>query len=689
MKKLICVMTVLAVATAQAETIYVDDDAPPGGDGLSWKTAFRFLQDGLANAIAGSEIRVAHGVYRPDQDEAGNVISGDRAATFQLLNNVSLVATDGAVEPPILSGDLLGDDGPHFLNNDDNSYHVVVGSGTNHTARLSGFIVTAGNANGASSLGWGGGMLNVGGSPTVVECTFLRNYAQITGAGMVNWEDSNTAVTNCSFIENSGRLGGGMNNTFSAPIITGCVFTLNEINATGGAAASMFNHDGDAIVADCFFTENTPHIGGAVFSRSGSDITFVGCVFANITGAKGGAMAIVSGLTTLIDCTFNENSSHNPFGGLGGGAIFNRGDTLIVRCTFTGNSTTTFGGAIANESNAEPIIVECKFSGNSADLHGGAIYNSHARPTLINCLFAANTAGLNGGAIYDQSNSSPQIVNSTLTGNVAGGNGGGLYTDFVGTVFSPVVVNSIVWDNTPDQIFDSGEPGTMVGHSDVEGGWSGLGSMNIALDPLFVDPDNGDYRLQAGSPCIDAGDNTAVPEDITTDLDGNPRFLEIPETPDTGNPPDGGPIVDMGAYESLGGGCLAVTSQEIVCHADGTMFTVNIEGLNACTGGTTQVTFTASGGAVGQELCFTALVNDGGFCCTTEICVTIPDCMPAAKPSDLDGDGIVGMVDFLALLEAWGSCSDCSTPQACPADFDGDCSVGILDLLILLGNWTA
>ncbi len=214
----------------------------------------------------------------------------------------------------------------------------------------------------------------------------------------------------------------------------------------------------------------------------------------------------------------------------------------------------------------------------------------------------------------------------------------------------------------------------------LTGNLGGIG--NIDADPLFVDPDNGDYRLQAGSPCIDAGDNTAVPEDLTTDLDGNPRFLEIPETPDTGNGTL--PIVDMGAYESLGGGCLAVTSQEIVCHADGTTFTVNIEGLNACTGGTTQVTFTASGGAVGEELCFTALVNDGGFCCSTEICVTIPDCTPATLPSDLDGDGIVGMVDFLALLAAWGSCSDCGT---CPADFDGDCSVGILDLLILLGNW--
>ncbi len=90
---------------------------------------------------------------------------------------------------------------------------------------------------------------------------------------------------------------------------------------------------------------------------------------------------------------------------------------------------------------------------------------------------------------------------------------------------------------------------------------------------------------------------------------------------------------------------------------------------------------------MGEELCFTALINDGGFCCSTEICVTIPDCAPVGLPSDLDGDGIVGIMDFLALLAAWGSCSDYGTPPACAADFDGDCSVGILDLLILLGNW--
>jgi len=251
----------------------------------------------------------------------------------------------------------------------------------------------------------------------------------------------------------------------------------------------------------------------------------------------------------------------------------------------------------------------------------------------------------------------------------------------------PTLTNCILWDNDPVPLGLSPIGGLntiTISYSDIEGGWAGAGTNNINADPLFVHPANGDYRLSPGAPCIDAGDNTVVPDDITTDLDGNPRFLQIPETPDTGNPPDGGPIVDMGAYESLGGGCLAVTSQEIVCHADGTTITVNVEGLNACTSGTTQVTFTSSGGAAGEELCFTALVNDSGFCCSTEICVTIPDCTPPALPSDLDGDGTVGMADFVDLLAAWGSCSDCVN---CPADFDGDCSVGILDLLILLGDW--
>jgi len=147
-------------------------------------------------------------------------------------------------------------------------------------------------------------------------------------------------------------------------------------------------------------------------------------------------------------------------------------------------------------------------------------------------------------------------------------------------------------------------------------------------------------------------------------------------------------ILDVSEAIGTSACCLTVTSQEIVCHADGSTFTVTVNGVEGCTGGASTYSFTATGGAVGEQLCFTLVINGerGGFCCSTEICVTIPDCTPVSSPSDLNGDGIVGILDYLGVIAAWGSCSDCGN---CQADLDGDCSVGIPDLLILLADWTA
>ncbi len=74
------------------------------------------------------------------------------------------------------------------------------------------------------------------------------------------------------------------------------------------------------------------------------------------------------------------------------------------------------------------------------------------------------------------------------------------------------------------------------------------------------------------------------------------------------------------------------------------------------------------------------LIRAGGYnggSGTGELTISCsPEC-----PADLDGDGSVGIVDFLSLLSAWG-------PNAGhPADLDGDGAVGIVDFLTLLAAW--
>jgi len=70
---------------------------------------------------------------------------------------------------------------------------------------------------------------------------------------------------------------------------------------------------------------------------------------------------------------------------------------------------------------------------------------------------------------------------------------------------------------------------------DVEPGW---GENNISGDPMFVNPAEGDYRPQPGSPCIDAGENSVCgPDD--TDLLGKPRIMYGGKSE----------TVDIGAYE--------------------------------------------------------------------------------------------------------------------------------------------
>jgi hypothetical protein len=153
---------------------------------------------------------------------------------------------------------------------------------------------------------------------------------------------------------------------------------------------------------------------------------------------------------------------------------------------------------------------------------------------LVNSIVVRNTApkGASVSVLNEyQDEYSPYatvtMTNCTIADNIAADGNGGLFTLAPLTTF--VMTNSILWNSgieVPDPIISE------ITYSCIRNDWAGTG--NIDSDPRFVSPENGDYRLQNGSPCIDNGDISVAPD---RDIEDNPR-------------PGGDGKVDMGAYES-------------------------------------------------------------------------------------------------------------------------------------------
>ncbi|MHC4745229.1 MAG: right-handed parallel beta-helix repeat-containing protein, partial [Planctomycetota bacterium] len=333
----VCILSIPCATTAK--TIYVDDDAAGANDGTSWADAYTYLQDALMFAGSGDEIRVAQGVYRPDDFVLSDRANMGRGESFQLINGVTLKGGYAGVGEPdgdgrdvelyetILSGDLNGND---VDGNDawglleepsrsENSYHVVTGSKVDQTAVLDGFIVTGGNAD--------------------------YVYSDVSGAGMYNFQGHPT-VTNCTFTKNSAYSGGG----------------------------GMFNRDASPTVADCTFAQNSAYRGGGMFNFDG-----------------GGAR--------LVDCTFTQNVVY-PMPdyecddlGHGGGVSNWDCNSTVINCTFTANSAVGLGGGMENDQ-ASPTLIKCTFSGNIAFYScngggaGGGMFNRDCSPIVTNCTFS-------------------------------------------------------------------------------------------------------------------------------------------------------------------------------------------------------------------------------------------------------------------------------------------------------------
>lgn len=475
-----------------ANVICVSASAPGANNGTDWFNAYNHLQSALAAATAGQEIWVAAGTYMPDGGfmttsgvfTQGNGVQSER---FMLKNDVGLYGGFAGTETQRIQRDPAA--------------NVTI---------LSGDLA---NNDGPDFANYG------------ENCWQVVNAIGISTTGPLD----GFTITGGSSI---GRGSGLVIQTSESAVVNNCIVIANQADAGAGA---VYLDRSDCVFTDCVFMDNrttTQHGGGVYADPNVNGVSFIRCDFIN-------------------NQTLAENS-------VGGGLYL-------------------WGGSHLPSVHCE--IIDCRFLGNSATFYGGGAYINGFNLTMTNCLFSGNNsvgpnarggglalyATLANGTTLDD----VRVTNCTFADNFATAIGGGIVTGR-----NPKLTNVIVWGNSaaadPQIRNDSaifGDPGADIKFCNIQGSngsggsWNaGLGfdaGNNIDADPQFIDADgpddiagteDDDLRIPSGSPCVDAGDNTAPGlAGLIVDLMGRPRFVDDPATPDTGTGTP--PMVDLGAHE--------------------------------------------------------------------------------------------------------------------------------------------
>ena len=500
---------------AQAtDTRFVRANAPAGGNGTSWATAFNSLATALTTAQGNPGIKkiwVAAGTYFPG------------STPFPMRNNLTIYGGFAGGETQLSQRNI--ELNPTILTGQ-NTVRIVNGGSVNATAVLDGLTLQGGYSTSGAAV--------QGGSGTFRFCRFIGNLAP-SGGGAYNAYEGSPTFLNCDFIDNTQAIGvyGG------AVTVIDCTFTGNEA-LRGGA---LYAYQGSLQFTDCTFTGNEAvSEAGAVYSYEGS-LQFTDCTFTgNEAGSQGGALYSNTGSLQVTNCTFTGNSA-----GDGGVAWTNSGPSIFKNCTFTNNVAqgSADSASVVRGGPSETFLVGCSLVGNLAAIEGPAVYTYGGTVNVVNSLIAGNSGGIftYQGSFF--------IHNSTIADNSAEG------VLFVANANSAqlVIRNSVIWGNAitfPPAVVET------LSYSCLPQPFPGPG--NVSSDPRFINREAGDWRVQYGSPTTDAGDTSALPADVF-DLDGDGNTVEpIPldlagrsrrdddsETADTGVGP--APVVDMGAFE--------------------------------------------------------------------------------------------------------------------------------------------
>ncbi len=583
--------------------IYVNAAATGNNNGQGWPNAFTSLKTALTAAQPGDTVWVAQGTYKPtpgtERDSSFRLKSKVRLYGGFAGNETALSQRDWAAHPTLLSGDIgaVGD-------STDNSFNILYLESPDSGTVVDGFVFRYGMAVPPSLSGslfsprqCGGALyvmafntfaypvirncrfernhaaihggavcVNGGGDGTVapqfLDCVFEGNSAGVNGGGIYrrggSWVDRIPDFGNCTFRGNrAAERGGGLyfNDSERSDTlhVTGCRFVQNTAAMTGGGANFNLGRLAGSLLAirNSRFEENSIH----AYAITNSSLMYVRKVIVDSVFFYNNTASILNDVVygdLVIDkCVFSKNNSFQVINTAG------YDDALIKNCLFYQNNNQQCINSVSKISLlrntfTEPFVYSClsintlytiPIHNNFFYIENGILlYNVNVNIELTNNLIIGKRLVVGDGF--------PSLIafkNNILVRK-------GVFSDFIERYNNPLKISfsNCLLDTS---FYCDSLPAVTCGPGNLFG-----------LDPLFVNPDSGDYRLQPCSPLIDAGNNDYV-TDLPTDLAGAPRIQ--------------GGTVDIGAYEAPALALAAAPDAKAACEgfANGA---IEAALLNAC-----------------------------------------------------------------------------------------------------------
>lgn len=349
-----------------------------------------------------------------------------------------------------------------------------------------------------------GGGIYVTGGISKLSTNFIYNNSAINGGGLYLNQSTDT-INNNVIYDNTSDYGGGVRLNNGNYVFLNNITFHNTAFLFGGGI--LLDGGTNIVTANKVYDNTVINYGGGIYANMGDNTYTNNTIYSNTSSYQGGGMYLYQGNNILNKNHIYDNTATHSAGGI----MLTQSTSTIQNNVIEANNTSYAGGGIAINQGVATVINNVIHK-NHSDSYASAIAAIQCQYAVINNTIVANNVGLTGETISN-SDATGTFTNNLFWDNAKGGNTEVEGTDIVNYNGTVTVQYCLTQKNS---LYSSGN-----------------GIINNQ-DPNFVDATNGNFRVNIGSPVVDAGIDTA--NSLLKDIVDNDRIQ--------------GSAIDLGAFES-------------------------------------------------------------------------------------------------------------------------------------------